>query len=350
MPDARRRIQLLLVDDSPLFLEALNRALSKDRDFEIVALAADPYEARDKIMLFDPDVMISDINMPKMNGVDFIRRLMAQYPIPIIVISSNAEFIDEAIRAGAIDGVQKPDYEGKRDFTAFVREVSEKVRFASKNDPRRCEVSPGEADAAANAGPDGSVPIHKTNKTVIAIGASTGGTDAIAEVVSALPSGLPGIVIVQHMPADFTGMFAERLNAACVFPVREAKTGDRVAPNSALVAPGNFQFKVVKGPDGCSVTLSSEGEKVGGHCPSVDVLFSSVAASAGPNAIGVILTGMGHDGAAGLLEMRRAGARTIGQDEKSSVVYGMPKTAYEKGAVQYQLPLRQIAARIVALL
>jgi two-component system chemotaxis response regulator CheB len=184
---------------------------------------------------------------------------------------------------------------------------------------------------------------------VIAIGASTGGTDAIATVMAALPAGLPGILIVQHMPADFTGMFSQRLNAICAFPVWEAKTGDRVVPSCAMVAPGNYQFKLVKGPDGYSV-MTYKGEKVSGHCPSVDVMFSSVAAEAGANAIGVILTGMGADGAKGLLAMRQAGAKTIGQDEQSCVVYGMPKVAYEKGAVLYQLPLKQIAGKIVSLL
>jgi chemotaxis response regulator CheB len=192
------------------------------------------------------------------------------------------------------------------------------------------------------------VKVRASTKSVIAIGASTGGTEAIAAVMTSLPPGLPGIVVVQHMPQDFTGMFAQRLNTQCAYPVREARTGDRIAPNTALIAPGNIQFKVIKDVLGYSVLLFP-GEKVSGHCPSVDVMFSSIAKSIGPNAIGVILTGMGQDGAHGLLEMRQAGAKTIGQDEKTCVVYGMPKVAYEIGAVVYQLPLDQIALKIVSL-
>ena len=189
-----------------------------------------------------------------------------------------------------------------------------------------------------------------TNIKIIAIGASTGGTDAIASIVSALPAGLPGILIVQHMPADFTGMFANRLNSICSFPVWEAKNGDKISPNTALVAPGELQLKVVRDADGGNSVNIYTGKKVSGHSPSVDVMFSSVAVAIGKYALGVILTGMGQDGAAGLLEMRRAGAVTIGQDEKSSIVYGMPKVAYDKGAVCYQMPLNQISAKIQSLL
>ena len=188
-----------------------------------------------------------------------------------------------------------------------------------------------------------------TDKVVIAIGASTGGTEAIAGLVSSLPAGLPGIIIVQHMPQDFTTMFAERLNSLCNFEAREAKNGDLIEPGLALVAPGSFQLRMTKMADDYCVSVLP-GEKVSGHCPSVDVLFSSVAAAAGSRAIGVILTGMGKDGSDGLLEMRKRGAKTIGQDEKSCVVYGMPKVAYDKGAVMYQLPLERIPAKILELL
>ena len=192
--------------------------------------------------------------------------------------------------------------------------------------------------------------IKNTKIKIIAIGASTGGTDAIASIVGALPSGLPGILIVQHMPADFTGMFANRLNSICSFPVFEAKNGDKILPNMALVAPGELQLKVVRDTDGGFAVNVYNGKKVSGHSPSVDVMFSSVAETIGQHAMGVILTGMGQDGSNGLLEMRKKGALTIGQDEKSSVVYGMPKVAFEKGAVCYQMPLNQISMKIRALL
>jgi two-component system chemotaxis response regulator CheB len=428
MADRRYRIRTLIVDDSTLFREALKRELSKDRDIDVVALAADPFEARDRIMEFDPDIMVSDISMPKMNGVDFISRLMLQYPIPTVVVSSNAEFIKAALRAGAVGGVEKPGTGQRRDFGAFVKLVAAEIRAAMKKDVGvAAKMKAGRANANANAnanagvdaggyGDDGSgggygdgrfgagaaddaraaretaygashgaahsashgaaygashgavhgasrgavhgashgaahgAAAYCGSKAIIAIGASTGGTDAIAKVVSALPASLPGIVIVQHMPAEFTGMFSARLNSICAFPVREAKTGDRVLPGTALVAPGDYQFKVVKGPEGVLSVTTVRADKVSGHCPSVDFMFSSVASCAGSRAIGVILTGMGHDGADGLLEMRRAGACTIGQDERSCIVYGMPKVAYEKGGVQHQLPLEKIAAKIMALI
>ena len=395
MPDSRRRIQLLVVEDSLFFREALNKELSKNKDFNIVASASDPFEARYEIMLFDPDVMLLDINLPRMNGVEFIKRLMAQYPIPIVVMSSNAELISQAIRAGAMEGVEKPSQ--GRDIKAFVREVTAKIKLVAKSDTKGSQPADGEpqgesanwrgnaavrgawcgsgavsraaeeaggkpqtkagarqghGETHAGAEPDAAdLPANAraTSKKIIAIGASTGGTDAIAAIMAALPAGIPGIVIVQHMPMEFTGMFASRLNGMCKFPVREAKTGDRILTGTAFVAPGNLHLKVVKNTDAFTI-MTQKGEKVSGHCPSVDVLFESVAACAGAKAIGVILTGMGNDGADGLLRMRLAGAPTIGQDERSCVVYGMPKVAYEKGAVLHQLPLGKIAAQIVALL
>ncbi|MDR1440343.1 MAG: chemotaxis-specific protein-glutamate methyltransferase CheB [Clostridiales bacterium] len=338
-------MRVLIVDDSMLFREALRRELSKEDDIDVVALAVDPFDARDMIMELDPDIMVSDINMPKMNGVDFIERLMPQYPLPTVVVSSNREYISAALKAGAAGGVEKPSAGHGRGFSAFARQVAAEIRVAMKTDRRGARQQP---DGAKQPG-DAQGARYGGSVLAIAIGASTGGTDAIADVVSALPAGLPGIVIVQHMPADFTGMFSGRLNSICAFPVREAKTGDRVTPGTALVAPGDFQMRVVKNPDGALSVAVAHGEKVSGHCPSVDVLFSSVASSAGQNAIGVILTGMGHDGADGMLEMKLAGAGTIGQDEKTCVVYGMPRAAYEKGAVRYQLPIGQIAAKIVSL-
>ena len=359
--DARsKRIRTLIVDDSPLMRDSLARELSKDSELLVVATAPDPYEAHDCIMLHGPDVMVSDINMPKMSGIDFIVKLMAQHPIPIVVISSSSGFIEAARKVGAVSGVLKPS--GPRnDFASFAAEVIRKVKAASARGmaspppppPRLPPLPPPPADGAAPgmplAGRGAPSLIKKTNVSLIAIGASTGGTDAIAKVMCSLPAGLPGIVIVQHMPGDFTGMFADRLNAQCSFPVREARDKERIAPGVALVAPGGYQLKVTRSSEGLGVSVAP-GEKVSGHCPSVDVMFESVARSAGANAVGVILTGMGSDGADGLLAMRAAGAQTIGQDKETSVVYGMPKAAYDKGSVQYQLPIEQIAKKVVSLL
>ena len=328
MPITSGRIKLLVVDDSYFFRNALSQELTKDMDFEVAGLASDPFEARDKIVQIDPDVMVLDINLPRMNGVEFIKRLMAQYPIPIIVMSSNRNFVSEAIAAGAVDGLEKPSGDDGRSLQDFIRELSIKIKSAS---------------------PTRRAAFRATTKSIIAIGASTGGTNAIADIMAALPPGLPGIVIVQHMPAEFTGMFANRLNMLCAFTVTEARNGDQVRPGTALVAPGDYQLRVVKNGDRLAVSLQ-RGEKVSGHCPSVDVMFSSVAESAGARAIGVLLTGMGQDGAHGLLSMKRSGARTIGQDEKSCIVYGMPKVAYDIGAVECQLPLNHIAGRVVSLL
>ena len=373
----RRRIKILIVDDSLTFRNMLNMELSKESDFEVVAFASDPYEARQKIMLFDPDVMILDVILPKMDGVEFVNHLMSQYPIPVVVISSVREYIVKAICAGAIDGVEKPQGGSIRGMSVFVSELAEKIRYARTQDTRRDRMEPevsheatrvrsvGRVNGASRLGQYAkpgleaessgheniaiAAPAKKTDVAIIAIGASTGGTNAIADIMMALPAGLPGIVIVQHMPADFTGMFANRLHTTCAMPVHEAKSGDRIQPGTALVAPGSYHFRVVRTGDMYSA-LIQPGDKVNGHCPSVDVMFTSVAENMGGKAIGVLLTGMGQDGAYGLLAMRKAGAKTIGQDEKSSVVYGMPKVAYDIGAVAYQLPLNQIASKIVALL
>ena len=388
MPEFHRKIKTLIVDDSVVFREALYREMLKDRDIEVIAMASNPYEALDLISRRNPDVIVTDINMPKMNGLDFIKKIVQQNAIPIVCVSSDAELLSRSLRCGAAASVEKPGYGPRRDFSGFARVIVEKIKQnvtteATRNgritEPGKPTIDAGSGNNAARslnridgkiiyAQPqkninvfdvlrpdrtetraDANLPVRSTDKRIIVIGASTGGTDAVAAIVGALPSGLPGILIVQHMPGDFTGLFANRLNALCAFPVREAKTGDRIQPSMALVAPGNYQLKVVGKPDGYSVVVYA-GEKVSGHSPSVDVAFTSVAAVYRKNAIGVILTGMGRDGANGLLEMRKAGAKTIGQDEASSIVYGMPKVAYEEGAVMVQASLDQIAAKILSLL
>ncbi|MCL2058932.1 MAG: chemotaxis-specific protein-glutamate methyltransferase CheB [Oscillospiraceae bacterium] len=384
MKDVRRRIKVLIVDDSLPFRNMICAELAKDRDIEVVAQASDPYEARHKIMLFDPDVMVLDVILPKMDGVEFIRRLMAQYPIPVIVISSVKEYVIKAVQAGAVEGLEKPRGDGENSISSFIKQLSDKIRLAysgGRMNGAHASAAQGQAvhgqvaqgssalgqaaqgQAAQGSAVQGSAGVgaagaglagagasaRKSAIEFIAIGASTGGTNAIADIMTALPAGLPGIIIVQHMPADFTGMFAKRLHSSCAMSVFEAKSGDRILPSTALVAPGSYHLRIAKTGDSYSV-LVQPGDKVNGHCPSVDVMFSSAAETAKGKAIGVLLTGMGQDGAKGLLEMRKAGAKTIGQDEKSSVVYGMPKVAYDIGAVGYQLPLNQIASRIIALL
>ena len=354
MTDVRRRVRILIVDDSLTFRSMLSAELTKNKDFDVVAFASDPYEARYKLKYFNPDVMVLDIVMPKMDGVEFIRRLMASHPIPIVAVTSIKEYIGMAVQAGAIDGVMKPQSGGESGIALFVAQLSEKIiaagkhtaRLKRKTDPdagidgSRQEERKSEVSAAA---------IRKTSVELIVIGASTGGTNAIADIMSELPPGLPGIVIVQHMPAEFTDMFAKRLNSSCAMSVYEARSGDKIIPGTALIAPGGFHLRIVKSADEYSALVQA-GDKVNGHCPSVDVMFSSVAECAGGKAIGVLLTGMGSDGAKGLLEMKKAGAKTIGQDEASSIVYGMPKVAYEIGAVQHRVPLGQIAQQIISLL
>jgi two-component system chemotaxis response regulator CheB len=345
-------IKVLIVDDSVLFREALARELRKDPYIVVVGTASDPFDARDKILALKPDVMTLDVEMPKMSGIEFLRRLLPQYPLPVIVSSSLADAVFDAIAAGAVEFVAKPPA-GPRMMESYAADMIAKVKIAADIDvaskfrpaPQTRPNPPAEAGKALSR-----VARPPDKDRILAIGASTGGTEAIFNILTKLPAGIPGTVMVQHMPGGFTKLYAERLNKACAFEVREAADNDPVRPGLALLAPGgDCQMKLVKGPSGYSVRLI-DMEKVSGHKPSVDFLFDSVAEAAGNKAIGVILTGMGADGANGLLAMRRAGARTIGQDERTCVVYGMPMVADDKGAVIHQLPLKQIAGKIVSLL
>lgn len=336
-----KSIRVLIVDDSFLFREVLSKGISSDANIEVVATAIDPFDARDKIINFKPDVMTCDVEMPKMNGIEFIRRLMPQYPLPVIVVSSANRVVFDAMDAGAVDFVAKPDVKSVESVESFINEMIEKIKIASKAKVLHLkeENIPGKIAGNAN-----------TNlNRIIAIGASTGGTEAIYSIVRSLPESAPGIVIVQHIPPVFSRMFAERLNASTNLNVKEARTGDLVEKGRVLIAPGDQHMKIIKIGDNYKVQCF-EGDRVNGHCPSVDILFESVAREAGGNAIGVILTGMGYDGAKGLLSMKRKGARTIGQDEKSSVVYGMPKVAFNIGAVEKQASLNNIAQLIYKML
>lgn len=281
------------------------------------------------------------LNFRGMSGIEFIRRLLPQYTIPIVVVSSLNETVFDALAAGAVDFVNKPQVKTPQDIEAFVlRELNTKIKIASvaklKN-TRTYEEKP----LLHNSG-------NNTNR-VIAIGASTGGTEAIFEVVNQFSPDIPGVIVVQHMPPGFTAMYADRLNRQCPVLVKEARTGDEIRTGQVLIAPGDCHMRLVRVGGKLQVECKP-GDKVSGHCPSVDVLFRSVASTEGIKAIGVLLTGMGADGAKGLLEMKNAGATTIVQDEASCVVYGMPKVAYELGAADYQLPLDRITERIYSLI
>ncbi len=338
-----RQIRVLVVEDSLVFRELLVQALNADPAITVVATAGDAYEARDAIIEYRPDVMTLDVELPRMSGIEFLRKLMPQYPLPVVVISSLSDKVFDALNAGAVDFAAKPSGAGRAQLEAFVRnELPVKIKVASvaKVSHWKKKMVQQQVESLGKESPD----------RIIAIGASTGGTEAIAEVINGFGTDIPGVVIVQHMPPGFTAMYASRLNNQCRVQVKEAKSGDMVLPGQVLIAPGgNSHMYVMKANGGYQVAIRP-GEKVNGHCPSVDVLFRSVAETARRNAIGIILTGMGGDGAKGLLAMRSAGARTIGQDESTCVVYGMPKVAYDLGAVEYQEKLSDISKRTYMIL
>jgi len=330
----KKKIKVLIVDDSIVFREMLSRGISEDSGIEVVATASDPFQARDRIIESEPDVMTLDVEMPRMNGIEFLRRLMPQYPIPVIVVSAVSENVFDALNAGAVDFVTKVDSSIGRGIDSLVKELIIKIKIASTAKVGHWK----NENTLKNYVKTNSV---NTGNRLVAIGASTGGTEAIYSIIKTLPRDFPGIVIVQHMPPVFTRMYAERLNNSCLMEVKEAKDGDRITEGRVLIAPGDFHMRVKKSGTFWTVECF-KGQKVNGHCPSVDILFESIASEAGRNSVGIILTGMGFDGAKGLLSMRRKGARTIGQDEQSSVVYGMPKVAYDLGAVEIQTSLAGI--------
>jgi len=339
-----RQIKVLVVEDSLFFRELLVTNLNKDPAINVVASARDAFEARDMIVKYKPDVMTLDIEMPKMSGLEFLQKLMPQYPMPVVMISSLSEKVFDALNAGAVDFVVKPKLTERRQLEEFIqKELPVKIKIASTARIANLKKNVAALQPEVFEG-------KCSNEVVIAIGASTGGTEAIASVVKEYGKDIPGVVVVQHMPAGFTAMYANRLNNQSAPLVKEAKDGDKVVPGQILIAPGgDCQMRLQKNRDGYYVEVKP-GPRVSGHCPSVDVLFSSVAKAAGKNALGIILTGMGGDGAKGLLEMRKAGARTIGQDESSCVVYGMPKVAYDLGAVEFQEKLSNIAKKTYAVL
>ena len=338
-----RQIRVLIVEDSLVFRELLVQNLNADPAIQVVATAKDPFEARDAILKYHPDVMTLDVELPKMDGIEFLRKLMPQYPLPVVVISALSERVFDALNAGAIDFVAKPSGANRAQMEAFMKnELAVKIKVASVAKVGKFKKAPDQMPSQHLS--------EGTGDLVVAIGASTGGTEAISTVIKEFGTDIPGVVVVQHMPPGFTEMYANRMNNQCRVRVKEARTGDQVLPGQVLIAPGgDAHMRLVK-VNGVYQVVIKPGPKVNGHCPSVDVLFESVAEVAGNKALGIILTGMGGDGAKGLLSMRKKGARTIGQDESTCVVYGMPKVAYDIGAVEYQEKLPDIAKRTYSLL
>jgi len=346
-----RPIRVLIVDDSALVRNILSQGLSVDPGIEVVGTAPDPYIARDQIVKLNPDVITLDVEMPRMDGVAFLRKLMPQFPVPIVMVSSltqrGKQITMEALEAGAVDFVAKPTSNVAAGLNAMLMELRSKVKIASTANVshwkgKRPVTPPSHGTTASSA-------LAESTDKIIAIGASTGGTEAIRQVIEHFPANTPGTVIVQHMPAGFTKMFSDRLNQLCQMQVKEAEHGDRIRTGLILIAPGGKQFEVIRSGGFYEVRLGTS-EKVSGHCPSVDVMMHSVAKHVGPNAVGAMLTGMGQDGAEGMLAMKQAGARCISQDEASSVVFGMPKVAYEKGGAERLVPLDKIAMSLLSLL
>ncbi len=339
-------IKVVIVDDSAIVRQVLSRELARARDIQVVASAPDPYAARDKIVELKPDVVLLDLEMPRMDGLSFLKKLMKHYPLPVIIVSSltpkGGELAVEAINAGAVDVMCKPG--SSLSVNNMSEALIEKIRGAAW---ARVNKTAKHADQGGISRSQIRITQAKMTDTVIAVGASTGGTQAIQELLTRMPGNSPGIVIVQHMPEQFTASLAQRLNQLCDLEVREAKNNDSVLPGTALIAPGNYHMLLQRSGARFYVQTKS-GPLVCGHRPSVEVMFKSVARAAGRNAVGVLLTGMGKDGASGLLEMRNNQARTIAQDEKSCVVFGMPKEAIALGAAESVLSLAGIPEKIVS--
>jgi two-component system chemotaxis response regulator CheB len=346
----------MLVDDSAVVRQVLQQVLERDKDIQVIGAAADPVFAMARMNREWPDVIVLDVEMPRMDGISFLRQIMSEHPTPVVMCSSltakGAQTTIQALAAGALAVVAKPAV-GVKEYLndsahALIREIKSAAKANMRNVQARAlpaALAPKlSVDAVLAAAPQAA--LHRTTEQIVAIGTSTGGTQALEAVLKRLPRTAPGLVIVQHMPEQFTAAFAQRLDGLCQIEVKEAADGDRVLPGRALIAPGGrhlllrrsgaqYQVEVLRGPP------------VNRHCPSVDVLFRSVAQIAGKNALGIIMTGMGDDGARGLKEMREAGALTVGQDEKTCIVYGMPKEALKCGAVARELPLEAIPNAII---
>jgi two-component system chemotaxis response regulator CheB len=349
-----KKIRILVVDDSAVVRQAFRDILSSDPQIELMGIAADPFAAAELIRNEIPDVITLDVEMPRMDGITFLRKIMSQHPIPVVMCSSltekGSETAFKALELGAVDIIQKPRLGVKQFLEESKVLICDAVKAAAMAKVRRIspglkEVPPKLTADAVIAGPSGKAMMRTTEK-VVAVGASTGGTEALRTFLEAMPADAPGIVIVQHMPEHFTRSFAARLDGLCRISVKEAENNDTVIRGRALIAPGN-RHALLKRSGARYFVEIKDGPLVSRHRPSVDVLFRSAARYAGKNAVGVIMTGMGDDGAKGLLEMKEAGALTIAQDERSCVVYGMPKEAVKLGAVDRVLPLASIAGTVV---
>ena len=345
------KAKVLIVDDSALMRQLLTQLLSQSADLEVVGTAPDPYAAWEKIKSLKPDVLTLDVEMPRMDGLTFLEKIMRLHPMPVLMISSLTEkgcqTTLRALELGATDFVTKPSIDLQHGTREIAHEIIEKVKTAARARVRLRPSLP--SNGPARPLPSKSEALLKSTHKVIAIGASTGGTEALRDVLTELPANTPGVVIVQHMPEKFTQSFAERLNSLCQMQVHEAKDGDRILPGHILIAPGGYHMEVTRSGANYNVRVFM-AEPVNRHRPSVDVLFQSCARYLGGNAVGAILTGMGNDGARGLLAMRQAGARTVAQDEASCVVFGMPKEAIALGGAEEVLPLPKISASILRML
>jgi two-component system chemotaxis response regulator CheB len=348
-----KKIRVLIIDDSAVMRHLLTEILSSDAGIEVVGAAPDPYVARDMIKALDPDVLTLDVEMPRMDGLVFLANLMRLRPMPVIMCSSltqmGADITLDALALGAIDFVAKPAVDVVHGLRLAAEELIAKVKIASCARVRPlAELKQNHESAIHLAAPKLGAAQFKTTDRIVAIGASTGGTEAIKEILSGLPADIPGIVIVQHIPKAFSGAFAKRMHEHCDLNVCEARDGQPILSGHVYIAPGDQHLLVVR--DGARYRCQlSDAPALNRHRPSVDVLFRSVAENVGHNAIGVLLTGMGRDGSIALKQMREAGAQTLAQDENTSVVWGMPGAAWEIGAAQALYPLPQIAERIVTL-
>ncbi|MBF0100265.1 MAG: chemotaxis response regulator protein-glutamate methylesterase [Desulfobacterales bacterium] len=340
-------IKVLIVDDSAIVRKVFTEELSRERGIKVIGTAPDPFVARDKIVKLKPDVITLDIEMPRMDGLTFLKKLMRYHPLPVIIVSSltakGSKIALEALSLGALEVISKPT--ASYSVGDLSLQLAEKIRAVAKVDVRNkkiLEEDPSEKITLS------SKALAKTTHKIIAIGASTGGTEALKNVLEKMPVNTPGIVVVQHMPAKFTTSFAERLNGLCQMNVKEAEDGDTVSNGTVLIAPGNYHMLLKRSGARYYVNVK-QGPLVHHQRPAVDVLFKSVATYAGSNSIGIILTGMGADGANGLLAMKQVGAKTIAQDEKTCVVFGMPKEAIKIGAVDHVVPLPHIAQKALNL-
>lgn len=342
-------IKVLIVDDSALVRQVLTEIISGDPAFEVIGTAADPFVARDKIKQLRPDVLTLDVEMPRMDGLTFLENLMRLHPLPVLMVSSlterGAEVTLQALELGAVDFVTKPKLDVKAGLTAYAEELLSKLRMTA----RARVVSRGNLNSnAAKAKPIARPKLYGTTEKIIAIGSSTGGTEAVKDVIRMMPADAPAIVVTQHIPAAFSGPFAQRLNSVGAMRACEAQDGQQIVPGHVYVAPGGLHLRVVRSGARYMCQLT-DGAPECFQRPAVDVLFRSVAEHVGPNAVAAVLTGMGEDGARGLLQLRQAGARTLVQDEASSVVWGMPGAAFKLGGAEQVLPLSQIAEQLLRL-